>query len=145
MPAPTRDEIEQAIARGASADWIWDVLGADPLEVDRVLARMDAISCDEPVADDVMPHGTHTGYNRHRLNGEEPCAACVEGERDYHRQRDGRSTRPLMPCGTYSAYVRHRNHGETPDTACIDAQRAYAREAKQRQKHRRLRAAGRAA
>ena len=31
--------------------------------------------------------GTHTAHNRHTSRGEQPCAACVVGERAYQRDR----------------------------------------------------------
>lgn len=35
----------------------------------------------------LMPHGTHAAFNRHKESGQEPCAECREGERTYQRER----------------------------------------------------------
>jgi hypothetical protein len=38
----------------------------------------------------LQPCGTHAAYTRHRSRGEEPCEACVIGERLYQRNRPGK-------------------------------------------------------
>lgn len=40
-----------------------------------------------PATRQLLPHGTHSAFNRHRTAGEEPCQACWHGERDYQRAR----------------------------------------------------------
>ena len=35
----------------------------------------------------LMPHGTHAAFNRHKDAGQEPCSECREGERTYQRER----------------------------------------------------------
>lgn len=47
---------------------------------DTLTAFMDD---DEPV----WPHGTYTGYGRHRQAGEPPCEPCREAVRQYQRAR----------------------------------------------------------
>jgi WhiB family redox-sensing transcriptional regulator len=34
--------------------------------------------------------GSTSGYNRHRLNGEEPCQSCLEARRAYESERKAR-------------------------------------------------------
>lgn len=36
------------------------------------------------------PCGTHAAFNRHKLRGEQPCDACVVGERRYQARRPPR-------------------------------------------------------
>lgn len=38
-----------------------------------------------------MPHGTEAGAVRHRRNGEQPCRACLDGERAERKRRGGLS------------------------------------------------------
>lgn len=35
----------------------------------------------------LQPHGTHAAYTRHISRGTIPCQVCVDGEREYQRQR----------------------------------------------------------
>lgn len=37
-----------------------------------------------------LPCGTHAAYERHKRRSEEPCPACVAGEREYQRARYAR-------------------------------------------------------
>ena len=48
-------------------------------------------------------HGTDTGYQRHRRQGEKPCDECLKAHaeytRDYNRRRAAEPSKPL-PLGT---------------------------------------------
>lgn len=39
---------------------------------------------------ELMPHGTHAAFNRHKGRGETPCPSCADGERRYQRLRNRR-------------------------------------------------------
>lgn len=41
----------------------------------------------------LKPHGTHAAFVRHKNHGEDPCPACVQGEREYHATRNYKSER----------------------------------------------------
>jgi DNA-binding CsgD family transcriptional regulator len=45
------------------------------------------LACRAGILDPSRRHGDHAGFAAHRYYGEEPCAACWEGERAYRRQR----------------------------------------------------------
>jgi hypothetical protein len=38
----------------------------------------------------LQPHGTHAAFNRHKAREEAPCVACLQGERDFQRERGRR-------------------------------------------------------
>jgi hypothetical protein len=48
----------------------------------------------------VTAHGTYAGYQRHKAYDQEPCHACREANRVYHRAyryRTGRSQAVMVP------------------------------------------------
>lgn len=82
------------------------------------------------MARELQPCGTVAAYQRHRVRGEQACAACLEAWRMYQIRRRGgyKELPPPQPCGTVAAYVRHRNRGEDACQACLQAWAAYKRE-----------------
>ena len=62
--------------------------------------------------------GTRSGYNRHRNNGEEPCADCRAANTRKAR------TKEAARCGTRSGYDRHRRNDEDPCPECRAANAA---------------------
>lgn len=81
--------------------------------------------------------GNTRGWDKHRREGEAPCAACSLARRQYQRDirerhrrgemkdsahsRAARSRRPK--CGTKNGYLAHKSRGER---ACDDCKRAHA-------------------
>lgn len=66
-----------------------------------------------------------SGYKRHKREGTEPCAACLESKAHYTRELrrgQGYPNRTLVPCGERSAAVRHRRRGEPVDFKCRAAE-----------------------
>ena len=52
----------------------------------RDMAHAVFIACQAGILDGrPQRHGDHAGFAAHRYRGEEPCAACWEGERAYRR------------------------------------------------------------
>ena len=77
------------------------------------------------------PCGTRAAAVRHRANGEKPCDACLEAEREDSRRRWSESRRRgarrvRQPCGTRAAYSRHVRAGEQPCDECRAATAAYS-------------------
>lgn len=92
------------------------------------------------------PHGTRTGFERHRAAGEQQCQACREAASAYHRARYRRRKQlasgvaagspgadwQLMPHGTTAAYRRHYRRGERPCGPCEQAYAIAAAERRER-------------
>jgi hypothetical protein len=103
--------------------------GADTLTPPELQALLD-LEPDLPDALDeldapVWPHGTYTGYGRHRSAGEQPCEPCRAAGNEYkrfHRKNAApESADDMKPCGTSAAYRRHTRHSERVDEACRQA------------------------
>ena len=79
---------------------------------------------------ELKPCGTPAAYERHRVNGETPCQACLSAiaERARKRRAEGPTPRVLNPCGTVAAYLRHKKAKEKACEPCLEANRAYQRE-----------------
>jgi hypothetical protein len=41
----------------------------------------------QPKPAELQPHGTHAAYERHKNHLEQPCELCINGEREYQRNR----------------------------------------------------------
>jgi len=91
---------------------------------------------DDPETDAfVQPCGTSAAARRHYLNGEKPCDACRDAERERWRESKRKSKSADMPmakggftqekCGTNAGHQRHMYYGVTPCDECIIAHRAY--------------------
>lgn len=61
-------------------------------------AQQAALRAARPVRH-LLPHGTHTAFNRHRNYGTEPCPDCWAAERDYQRERKRESRRRMQDRG----------------------------------------------
>ena len=116
--------------------------GADTLTPPELQALLDQ----EPDLPDapVWPHGTYTGYGRHRSAGEQPCEPCRAAGNEYKNRRRKTATPEfaddVKPCGTSAAYRRHLRHGERVDEACrlASARETADRKARTRRERERL-------
>lgn len=98
--ARTRVTVEQHIALGYTDTFIAARLhiGVDLVAACRL--ALDEINAEPTEPEEPLPHGDHAGYNRHRAANEPACDACLEGERQYNRDRGrtrARRTTPLDP------------------------------------------------
>lgn len=130
-----RDDIEQARARGWSAETIAERYTLDLERVRQVFALMDdAAAGSEPELGrptDTGACGTMTGYARHRAAGERRCAKCLRARRLYERGKPGKPRAAVLePCGTTAAYQRHHRRGEVPCEPCLAAHRKQCAESR---------------
>jgi hypothetical protein len=73
----------------------------------------------------LQPCGTRAAYMRHLKDDEQPCDACARANFDYHRAREGRSSRPQTEHGTTRGYRQHRRLGTKTCKDCRAAWAAY--------------------
>lgn len=80
----------------------------------------------------LKPCGTTAAARRHYLNGEKPCDACRDAEREKWRESKRKKVdKPKAKgftqekCGTNAGHQRHTYYGVPPCDACMVAHRAY--------------------
>jgi len=81
----SRLQIEYAIARGRTLDWMVENLGATAKQIDDTVRYLDRLNAEKDCQIRPRsrvprkPHGTSAAYRRHMRRGETPCDECRVG------------------------------------------------------------------